>query len=134
MSLITLVLVILILILLVIAYWKILVKAGRHGWIAIVPFYNLWTLSKIGSKPSWWGLGIIFSYVWLDSHVGIIFRLFSLICFVVYFQVSQGIARNFKKSTVFGVILAVLPFIGYPILGYGQATYKKLDPKSSKKA
>jgi hypothetical protein len=133
MDFITSILVILIVISLIVAFWKVLKKAGRSGWIAIVPFYNLWTLSEIGSQPGWWGLLIIFSYGWLDSKEKIIYRLFSLICFVIYVQISQSVARNFKKSSFFGVVLAILPFIGYPILGYGQATYKRIS-KPTKKA
>jgi len=134
MDLFTLILVILIAILLIIAFWKVLVKAGKPGWISIVPFYNLWVLSEIGSQPAWWGLLVIFGFEWLDSKERIIFRLFSLICFVIYVQINQGVARNFKKSTFFGVALAIFPFIGYPILGYGQTTYKKINSSKNKKA
>src|SRR5665213_2397896 len=132
-DLITSILIILIFVLLIVAFWKVLVKAGKPGWISIIPFYNLWTLSEIGSRPGWWGLFIFFSYDWLDSKNAVIFRLFSFICFVVYVQIAQGVARNFKKSTVFGVVLAVLPFIGFPILGYGQATYKQVKIKPTRK-
>jgi hypothetical protein len=133
MGFITLILIIAITILLIVAFWKILVKAGRPGWISIIPFYNFWTLSEISSKPAWWGLAILFSVDWLDSKNAVIFRLFSLICFVIYVQISQGLAHNFKKSTIFGVVLAVFPFIGYPILGYGQATYKVVKTKQKSK-
>lgn len=133
MDFVTSILLILIAVLLIGAFWKVLVKASKPGWISIIPFYNFWTLSEIGSQPAWWGLLIIFGFLWLDSSEKIILRLFSLICFVIYVQINQGVARNFKKSTFFGVTLAIFPFIGYPILGYGQASYKKNGPKSNKK-
>src|SRR5215203_6758642 len=34
--------------------WKIYEKAGRPGWEAIIPIYNIYILLKIVGKPGWW--------------------------------------------------------------------------------
>ena len=43
-----------IVILMVAAMWKIFAKAGKPGWAAIVPIYNIVVLLQICEKPVWW--------------------------------------------------------------------------------
>jgi len=38
----------------VVSYWKIYVKAGKPGWAAIVPIYNIIVLLEVIKKPTWW--------------------------------------------------------------------------------
>src|ERR1051326_4433149 len=45
-----------VIVLLVAAMWKIFVKAGKPGWAAIVPIYNLIVLLEIAGRPLWWFL------------------------------------------------------------------------------
>ena len=37
-----------------IAVWKVCTKAGKPGWAAIIPIYNLIVLFEITGKPIWW--------------------------------------------------------------------------------
>src|ERR1035438_10616274 len=37
-----------------ICQWKIYAKAGKPGWAAIVPIYNIMVLLEISGKPAWW--------------------------------------------------------------------------------
>ena len=37
---------------LIAAMWKIYTKAGKPGWAAIVPFYNIIVLLEIVKKPT----------------------------------------------------------------------------------
>ena len=39
-----------------VSQWRIYQKAGKPGWAAILPFYNLYVLLKIVGKPGWWML------------------------------------------------------------------------------
>jgi hypothetical protein len=41
--------------------------------------------------------------------------------------VHIDIAKNFGKDAAFGLGLAFLGFIFYPILGFGSATYNKIN-------
>ncbi|HNR38904.1 MAG TPA: DUF5684 domain-containing protein, partial [Acidobacteriota bacterium] len=34
--------------------WKIFVKAGKPGWAAIVPIYNIIVLLEVVGRPLWW--------------------------------------------------------------------------------
>ena len=40
--------------LMVAAMWKVFTKAGKPGWAAIVPIYNIIVLLQIAGKPTWW--------------------------------------------------------------------------------
>jgi hypothetical protein len=88
--------------------WKVFVKAGKPGWAAIIPIYNLIVLLEIAGKPLWW---IILFFI---PFVNIIMAIF----------VGIGVAKNFGKSDGFGVGLGLLGFIFYPILGFGDAQYQ----------
>ena len=34
--------------------WKVFEKAGKPGWAALVPIYNIIVLLDIAGKPAWW--------------------------------------------------------------------------------
>jgi hypothetical protein len=45
------------------AMWKVFIKAGRPGWAAIVPIYNLIVLLQVAGKPVWWVLLLLIPLV-----------------------------------------------------------------------
>jgi len=87
--------------------WKMFEKAGQPGWAALVPIYNIWVLVQISGKETWW------------------FVLFLIPCanFVAAVVICMAIARKFGKDTLYGIGLAFLPFIFFPMLGFGAAQY-----------
>ena len=87
--------------------WKVFVKAGKPGWACIVPIYNLIVLLDIAGKPAWWFLLFMIPFV----------------NFVIAILVSIEVAKAFGKSAGFGVGLALVGVIFYPILGFGDARY-----------
>lgn len=87
--------------------WKAFVKAGEPGWAAIVPIYNGITLAKIAGRDWWWGL------LFFIPCVGI----------VVAVMVMMDIAKAFGKSSGFGIGLALLGPVFWPMLGFGDAQY-----------
>ena len=87
------------------ANWRVFSKAGEPGWAAIVPIYNILVLLKIAGKPAWWIILLIIPVANL---------IFGII-------VSVALARRFGKGTGFGVGLALLPMIFFPILGFGSS-------------
>ncbi len=95
------------LILLIASMWKIFTKAGKPGWASIIPIYNLYILLKIVRKPSWWILLYLIPYV-------------SIIPAII---VTHNLSKRFYKGTGFTLGLIFLPFIFYPILGFGDAVY-----------
>jgi hypothetical protein len=87
--------------------WKAFEKAGQPGWAAIVPIYNIYVMTVIAKKPAWWIVMLIIPIV------GIVFAILLMI----------EIAKQFGQGAGFGVGLALLGFIFWPILGFGDAKY-----------
>lgn len=88
--------------------WKTFVKAGKPGWGALIPIYNIILLLQIADKPLWW----------------IILFFIPLVNIIVAILLSIEIAAKFGKGAGFGLGLAFLGFIFYPILGFGDAKYQ----------
>ncbi len=91
-----------------VSYWKVFVKAGQPGWGILIPIYNIYLLLKIAGKPGWW----------------LILYLIPLVNIVIAILVCIDIAKNFGKDTLFGLGLAFLGIIFYPILAFGSAQYQ----------
>jgi Family of unknown function (DUF5684) len=96
-----------ILLLIIASVWKIFTKAGKPGWAAIIPIYNLIVLLEIVGKPAWWFILFLIPVVGLVIAIIVVHRL-SL-------SFGQGIGTT--------ILLIVLPFIGYPMLAFGSAKY-----------
>ncbi len=95
-------------VLLVISLWPIFVKAGRPGWGAIIPIYNLYLFVKVAGYH---GALVILYFI-------------PIVNIVVSIIVSVGVAKAFGKGGAFGFFLVwLLSLIGYFILGYGGARY-----------
>lgn len=91
----------------IIGMWKMFEKAGKPGWAAIVPIYNLIVLFEIAGRPLWWFL----------------LALIPLVNIAIGFILSMDIAKSFGKDTGFAILIFLLPYIAYPILGFGDAEY-----------
>ncbi|WP_182865725.1 DUF5684 domain-containing protein [Rhodopirellula sp. JC639] len=88
--------------------WKTFEKAGKPGWGAIIPIYNIILLLQIAGRPIWW----------------IVLCLIPLVNLIIAIVISIDVAKNFGKGVGFGIGLAFLGFIFYPILGFGDAKYQ----------
>lgn len=97
-----------VLVLVIAGMWKVFTKAGKPGWAAIVPIYNIIVLLEIVGRPLWW----------------FILLLIPIVNFIVAIIVSIDLAKSFGKGTGFGLGLAFLGIIFYPLLGFGDATYR----------
>jgi hypothetical protein len=96
-----------IVILVICAFWKVFTKAGHPGWAALIPIYNLYVLCKIAGKPGWW----------------VILLFIPIVQIVIGILVALGVAERFGKGAGFGIGLALLPIIFYPILAFSDAVY-----------
>ncbi|HXA20107.1 MAG TPA: DUF5684 domain-containing protein [Thermoanaerobaculia bacterium] len=92
---------------LIISMWKIFTKAGKPGWAAIVPIYNVIVLLEIACKPIWW----------------FILMLIPIVNFIVIIIVLIELAKRFGKGVGFAIGMLILPFIFYPMLAFGDAKY-----------
>lgn len=99
---------IIILIAIIAGLWKLFGKAGEYGWACLIPFYNLWVLNRIGGKEWYWFIGYFIPVVNL----------------VLMVLLSLAIARRFGQPVIFGIALFFLPFLFYPILGFGSSRFQ----------
>ena len=98
----------LIAVILIVAMWKVFSKAGQPGWAAIIPIFNIYILCKVAGRPGWW----------------LLLMLIPFVNFIIAIILCIDIAKNFGKGAGFGLGLAFLGFIFFPILGFGSATYE----------
>jgi uncharacterized protein DUF5684 len=98
----------LIALLVIVAMWKVFTKAGRPGWAAIIPIYNMYVWCKIVGRPGWW----------------VILMLIPLVNIIVGIIVCIDMAKSFGKGAGFGIGIALLGIIFLPILGFGSAQYQ----------
>lgn len=84
-------------------FWVIYGKAGKPGWAAIIPIYNLIVWLEITGRPIWW----------------IILFFIPLVNLIMYID----LAKSFGKSEAFGCGMILLPVVFFPLLAFGDAQY-----------
>lgn len=87
--------------------WRVFSKADQPGWGVLIPIYNVYLMCKIAGRPGWW----------------VLLMFIPVVNLIIAITLSIGIARNFGKGAGFGLGLAFLGFIFYPILGFSGAQY-----------
>lgn len=90
-----------------IGLWKMFSKAGKPGWGAIIPFYNMYCLFEMAFGNGWMFL------LTLIPCVGFIFQI------ILYFKLSKA----FGHGVGFGFGLLFLAPIFYMILGFGDSDF-----------
>ncbi len=94
-------------IIMLIIYWVIFTKAGQPGWAGIIPFYNLYILTKIIGKPGIWVLWMILPIV------NVIFLIWTF----------NLLSKSFGKGVGFTLgLIFLFPIFG-AILAFGSAKY-----------
>ena len=92
--------------LVLVAMWRVNERAGEPGWAVLIPIYNMYVLTRVGRVSGWWVLAMFIP----------------LVNIVALFVVSIGVARRFDRGAGFGIGLALLPIIFYPMLAWGDAS------------
>ncbi|MFQ3274945.1 MAG: hypothetical protein ACI9SF_000078 [Candidatus Nanohaloarchaea archaeon] len=88
--------------------WKAFEKAGVDGWKAIIPIYNLYLVLKIAGVTPW---------ILLAFFIPILSPVF---IFYAYYK----FAESFDRSFLIRVLTGIFPFIGLPIIAFGDAVYE----------
>lgn len=96
--------------------WAAFRKAKQPGWAAIIPIYNTLVMLWVAGKPWWW---ILLLFLAVIPIVGWVVAL--AVAIIVYYN----IAKRFGRGVGMTLLLLLLPFIGWPVLGFGSAKYKK---------
>jgi hypothetical protein len=97
-----------IMIFLIAAMWKVFTKAGQPGWAVLIPIYNLYILCKVAGRPGWW----------------LILMLIPFVNFIIAIILNVDTAKKFGSGVAFAIGLILLPFVFWPILGFGSAQYQ----------
>lgn len=105
----------------IIAMWKIFTKAGKPGWAAIIPVYNLVVLYQIV------GMNPLLLLILVGMLIPFVNFVAAIAFFVVNILVNIKLAKSFGKSGGFAVGLILLPFIFQCILGFGSAQYQGIQ-------
>ena len=101
----------------IIAMWKIFTKAGKPGWAAIVPVYNMVVLYQIV------GLNPLLLLILIGAIIPFVNFLVMIAFFVLNIISSIRLAKVFGKGTGFAVGLIFLPFIFQLILAFDKSEY-----------
>lgn len=96
-----------IVVLYIIGMYKAFEKAGRPGWAAIIPVYNAYVACEIARLPILW----------------FILALLPCVNFVAWIVICLNIAQHFGKTAGYGVGMALLGFVFWPMLGFSDAQY-----------
>ena len=88
--------------------WATFSKAGIDGWKSLIPIYNVVLWLQIANKPAWWLLLL------LCPIVNVVFMIL----------VTLEVAKRFGRGPGFGIGLAFLPFVFYPMLGWGASQFE----------
>jgi hypothetical protein len=94
-----------IVLLMIAAMWKVFERAGEHGWAVLVPIYNLYILCRVAGMSGWW----------------VLVAFIPLLNIIFMFANSIGVAQRFGKGVGYGIGLALLPFIFWPMLAWGDS-------------
>jgi uncharacterized membrane protein YhaH (DUF805 family) len=92
--------------------WKTFEKAGKPGWAALIPFYNTFVLTEVARKEILW----------------FVLTLIPCVNIVAIIVICMDVAKNFGKDPLYGIGLALLPFIFFPLLGFSDARYEPAGP------
>ena len=97
-------------------YYKIFQKAGvENAWAGFIPIYNMFVLTQIIKRPSWFIILLFIPFV----------NLYAV------WVISEGLAKGFNKETpMYTILLFFFGFIMIPILAFGNDEFNsKLIPE-----
>ena len=94
-------------ILTIVAMWKLFKKAGKPGWAAIIPIYNIIVMLEIAGMPGWYVLLLLIPIVNVVIAILIILRF----------------VKAYGKGTGFGILTIFFAPIMYAIMAFGDTKY-----------
>lgn len=92
--------------------WRCFQKMGCRGWEAAIPVYSTWLLFHELYGDGWKMLGLLLPFY----------------NFCLFLRLRVFLARAFNRGAWFGLGLALLPFLFFPLLGFGGAAYLDGSP------
>lgn len=74
----------------------------ENSWWAWVPILNFLLMLQIAGKPAWW----------------IVLMLIPFVNFIVSIIVLMEVAKARGKEAWWGIVTAIIPFVGFPYLAF----------------
>ena len=96
----------------IVCNWKVFKKAGKNGWEALIPIYNIIVLVEITKLPMWY---LIFFFIPVGNIV---------VSFLIYLE----LAKKFGQSSAFGIGLVFLNPIFMAILAFNKKCVYQVEP------
>jgi hypothetical protein len=90
--------------------WRIFEKAGKPGWAALIPFYNVIVLLEIVGKPWWW----------------LLLLFIPILNIVIVVWIYNLLSKSFGQGIGFTIGLVLLNIIFLALLALGD--YRYLGP------
>ena len=100
----------------IVCNWKVFKKAGKNGWEAIIPIYNIVVLLEITKLPMWY---LILFFIPFANFVALI---------IIYIE----LAKKFGQSTLFGIGLTFFTPIFMAILAFNKNYVYQVEPALGK--
>ena len=85
------------------SYWRIFTKAGKPGWAAIVPIYNLVVYLRMVNRPVWW----------------IVLLFIPVVNVIIAIILVNDLAASFGKGVGWTLGLMFLGIVFFPLLAFG---------------
>ncbi len=92
--------------------WKLFVKAGKPGWAAIVPIYNVVVMLEIIGRPIWW----------------IVLFFIPVVSFFAGIIIALEFAKAYGKDLLWGLGIVFLGIVFLPLMAFGDTQYQGPDP------
>ena len=90
-----------------IGIWKLFEKAGRKGWEALIPIYNIYIMVKLTGRPVWW----------------VLLFFIPVINFIIWMGLAIDFAKSYGKYSFLSHLgTIIIPFILFPVWGSDKST------------
>ena len=100
---------------------KLFKKTGKDGWIAIIPFYNVFVLTEVSGLEWWWFLlACAPTLITYFSDSSALDSIAGLVQIFAYVNISFNLARKFHKDSGWGILCGIFHGIAFPIMGYSK--------------
>ena len=114
----------------VIADWKILSKAGKSGWLSLIPILNVYAEYDI----CWTGpMGLLYVIIGIvvnffngrenSNTITILCSILGVVAFVLHIIQSLKLSRSFGKGVGYAIFLIIFGPLARVILGLGSSEY-----------
>jgi hypothetical protein len=91
----------------IIFQWKVFVKAGKPGWAALIPIYNVIVMFEIAGLPAW----------------NVVLLFVPLLNVYILVKADINLSKNFGKPGMFALGLIFLPIVFWGILAFDSSVY-----------